>query len=43
VPDITNFYYGRDVGYIVEKLVLSEDVEKISGTNQHKLMGLDQM
>ena len=42
VPNITNFYYGRDVGYIVEKIALSDDVEKISGTEQRKLMRLDQ-
>ena len=42
VPNITNFFYGRDVGYVVEKIILPDNVEKISGTDQRKLMGLDQ-
>jgi hypothetical protein len=36
VPNITNFYYGRDVGYIVERIVLPDDFEKMSGTEQRK-------
>ena len=42
LPNITTFYYGRDVGYIVKKIVLSDDVESISGTQQRQIMGLDQ-
>jgi cytidyltransferase-like protein len=32
VPNITNVFYGRDVGYLVERLVLDEDVEQISAS-----------
>jgi cytidyltransferase-like protein len=32
IPNITNVYYGRDVGYAVERIVLDERTENISGT-----------
>ena len=32
VPNITNVFYGRDVGYTVERIVLDEDTEAISAT-----------
>jgi adenylylsulfate kinase len=32
LPNITNVYYGRDVGYTVERLVLDEETERISAT-----------
>jgi len=32
VPNITNVFYGRDVGYLVERLVLDEATEQISAT-----------
>jgi nicotinic acid mononucleotide adenylyltransferase len=32
VPNITNVFYGRDVGYTVERLVLDEATERISAT-----------
>jgi cytidyltransferase-like protein len=32
VPNITNIFYGRDVGYTVERLVLDEETERISAT-----------
>jgi hypothetical protein len=32
VPNITSIYYGRDVGYTVERLILDEDTERISAT-----------
>ena len=32
VPNITNVFYGRDVGYVVERLVLDETTERISAT-----------
>lgn len=32
VPDIEGVYYGRKVGYKIEQVNLSEDLEKISGT-----------
>src|ERR1043165_475024 len=38
LPNITNVYYGRDVGYKIERLVLDEGTEQISATNIRKLM-----
>ena len=32
VPNITNISYGRGVGYKIEEVVLSEEIQKISGT-----------
>jgi cytidyltransferase-like protein len=32
VPNITNVFYGRDVGYVVERLSMDEVTEKISAT-----------
>lgn len=32
VPNITGVFYGRDVGYVVEKITLPEDIEAISAT-----------
>jgi hypothetical protein len=32
VPNITNVFYGRDVGYLVERLVLDPDIEQISAS-----------
>ena len=40
VPNITNITYGRDVGYVLEKEVFDTAVEKISGTQIRKEMGL---
>ena len=38
VPNITNVYYGRDVGYVVERLMLDEATEQISATKiRHEL------
>jgi cytidyltransferase-like protein len=37
LPNITNVYYGRDVGYTVERIVLDEATEGISAS---KLRGL---
>ena len=39
VPNITNFYYGRDVGYVVEQIALADEVEKISGKEQRQRIG----
>jgi cytidyltransferase-like protein len=33
VPNVTNIFYGRDVGYTVERLVLDEETERISATD----------
>jgi cytidyltransferase-like protein len=32
LPNITNVFYGRDVGYVVERLTLDEATEQISAT-----------
>ena len=32
VPNITNICYGRGVGYKIEEIVLSEEIQKISVT-----------
>ena len=36
VPNITNICYGRDVGYAIEKIFLSEKIESISATEIRK-------
>ena len=40
VPNITNIVYGRDVGYLIEKVELGEQIESISATKVRKEMGL---
>ena len=40
LPNITNFIYGRDVGYKVEKISFDNDIEKISATEIRKSMNL---
>jgi hypothetical protein len=38
VPNITNVFYGRDVGYAVERLTLDKSLEQISATKiRHEL------
>jgi cytidyltransferase-like protein len=37
VPNITNVYYGRDVGYSVERISLDEESEAISATQVREL------
>ena len=32
VPNISNICYGRGVGYKIEEIVLSEEIQKISAT-----------
>jgi len=32
VPNITNICYGRKVGYKIEEVVLSEEIQQISAT-----------
>ena len=39
LPNITNVYYGRDVGYSIERLDLGTDVHAISATNVRALFG----
>ena len=36
LPNITNIYYGRDVGYSIEKLELSQELQDISATKVRK-------
>jgi adenylylsulfate kinase len=33
LPNITNIFYGRDVGYTVERITLDPDVEAVSATS----------
>jgi hypothetical protein len=37
LPNITNVFYGRDVGYSVERIVLDEATEEISATKIRQL------
>ena len=37
LPNITNAFYGRDVGYQVERIVLDETTEQISATRMRQL------
>jgi cytidyltransferase-like protein len=40
LPNITNVFYGRDVGYSVERIVLDEATEQISATLTRQLAGI---
>jgi adenylylsulfate kinase len=40
MPNITNIVYGRDVGYLIEKVELGKEIESISATNKRKELGL---
>jgi adenylylsulfate kinase len=37
LPNITNVFYGRDVGYAVERIVLDDATEAISATKMRRL------
>jgi adenylylsulfate kinase len=37
VPNITNVFYGRNVGYSVERIALDEATEEISATKIRRL------
>jgi len=37
VPNITNVFYGRDVGYTVERIILDETTESISASTMRAL------
>jgi hypothetical protein len=37
VPNITNVFYGRDVGYTVERVLLDEATEAISASKVRAL------
>jgi hypothetical protein len=38
VPNLTNIFYGREVGYKIEELVLPKEVQDISATRIRKLI-----
>ena len=40
LPNITNIIYGRDVGYKIEKVELSQELQQISATQKRKEMGI---
>ena len=40
MPNITNIVYGRDVGYKIEQIELSPEIQAISATEKRKEMGL---
>lgn len=40
LPNITHVFYGRDVGYVVERIVLDEATEAISATQTRQQAGL---
>lgn len=37
LPNITHVFYGRDVGYVVERIVLDDSIEAISATQLCRL------
>jgi adenylylsulfate kinase len=37
LPNVTDVFYGRDVGYNVERIVLNEATEQISATRMREL------
>jgi hypothetical protein len=39
-PNITNIVYGRDVGYKIEQIELSPDIQAISATQKRKELGI---
>ena len=40
VPNITNIIYGRDVGYKIEKIELSPEMQEISATKKREELGI---
>jgi predicted ATPase len=40
LPNITNIVYGRDVGYKIEKVELSPELQQISATEKRKELGI---
>ena len=38
MPNITNICYGRLIGYKIEEVVLSEEIQKVSATKIRKEM-----
>jgi hypothetical protein len=42
VPNITHVFYGRDVGYVVERLTLADTIESISATDLRRRLRMNQ-
>lgn len=40
LPNITNIVYGRDVGYKIEKVELSQELQAISATQKRRELGI---
>jgi cytidyltransferase-like protein len=40
LPNISNVFYGRDVGYSVERILLDDDIETISASRVRELAGI---
>ena len=40
LPNITNIVYGRDVGYKIEQVHLSPELQAISATEKRKELGI---
>jgi hypothetical protein len=40
LPNITNIVYGRDVGYQIEKVELSQELQQISATQRRQELGI---
>lgn len=40
VPNITNIVYGRDVGYLIEQVELSQELQAISATQKRRELGI---
>jgi hypothetical protein len=40
VPNITHVFYGRDVGYVVGRIVLDDNIEAISATQLARSLGV---
>jgi len=36
LPNITNVFYGRDVGYVVERIDLDRSLQSISATDMRR-------
>jgi hypothetical protein len=40
LPNITNIVYGRDVGYKIEQVELSAEIQAISATQKRKELNI---
>jgi adenylylsulfate kinase len=39
LPNITDIFYGRDVGYRIERIELDDAIEQVSATDLRKRIG----